>query len=332
MAAHTSRTLLRRLSAAGFQREFARVAVLPDWWEPACEKDASLLTELEIRVARFIGAPLAVVRDPDAVLAAPAYGGAKLRRVRDIGRDRLAPAIHAALSVAGAVVRTASLPELRLPPTTALEWRRQITPNAVVGLEDVLRDLWERGIPVVHIEKLPVPTFQGLACIVSGRPVIVLAHDLDQPARICFIVVHEAAHLVFGDCAPEQPVVDENEEFGDVDAIEVRADAYAAELTTGGADIPDVAAAGYKELAQKAIDAEQDRGVDATAVIWAWARRTGDYGKAQMAAEALYRTKGGKRLLRSHLDAHLDLARASESDRALLACLHGDPDRDGAAG
>lgn len=226
----------------------------------------------------------------------------------------------------------AALPPLRLPSQDALEWRRQVRKEgSVLQLDDLLADLWDRGIPVIHVKTLPAPGFQGLACIVDGRPVIVLAHDLDQPARIAFILAHEVAHLVFGDCAPDQPVVDENEEISDDHAIEVRADRYATDTTTGGADVPDVQAAGYKDLAQKAADAEQERGVDASAVIWAWARKTGDYAKAQMAAEALYRTKGGKRSLRSHLDRHVDLPKASDSDRALLACLHGDPDSDAAA-
>src|SRR3954447_18408510 len=96
---------MRRLSAAGFKPSFTETALLPDWWEPSCADDPSLMPDLEIRVARFLGAPLDLVRDPDAKLSAPRYAGAQLRRVRDLARDRLASAIHAALQIAGAVVR-----------------------------------------------------------------------------------------------------------------------------------------------------------------------------------------------------------------------------------
>ena len=119
--AYTS--LMRRLSAAGFKREFAHVAVLPEWWAPGCEDDPTLLPDLEIRVARFVGAPLAVVRDPSAALAAPAYHGAQLRRVRDINRDRLGPAIHAALQVGAAVIRNMGAAPLDLPPADPIAWR-----------------------------------------------------------------------------------------------------------------------------------------------------------------------------------------------------------------
>jgi Zn-dependent peptidase ImmA (M78 family) len=323
---------MRRLAATGFKRDFARVAVLPDWWDASCEADVRLLSEVELRIARFLDAPLAVVRDPGAQLVVPKYEGAQLRRVRDINRDRLGPAIHAALNIASAVVRGSSLPTLRLPPVDALAWREQISrPNPVLRLDDVLADAWQRGIPVLQVDALPVPSFQGLACVVEDRPVVLICHNLDEPARLAFIIAHEIAHIVWGDCSPEGPVVDEEEEISDDTPIEKRADDYAIVLLTGGAPIPDVRASGFKDLAQKAAAVEKERGVDASAVVWSWARRTGDYAMATMAAQALYRTSGGKRAIRKHLDQHLDLDNASDSDRALLRCLYGDPERDAAA-
>ncbi len=323
---------MRRLAVAGFKRDFARVAVLPDWWDNSCEADDGLLNEVELRVARFLGAPLSVVRDAGAPLVVPAYEGAQLRRVRDINRDRLWPAIHAALNVASAVVRNSSLPTLRLPPTDALAWRQQISrPKRVLRLDDILANAWDRGIPVLHVEALPVPSFQGLTGVVDGRPVVLVCHNLDEPARLAFIIAHEIAHVVNGDCLQGQPVIDEEEEISDDTDIEKRADAYATALLTGGAPIPDVQAFGFKDLAQKAAAVEKERDVDASAVVWSWARRTGDYARATMAAQALYRTRGGRRAIRTHLDQYLTLDNASDSDRALLRCLHGDPERDAAA-
>jgi len=143
---------MRRLSVAGFKPQFAETALLPDWWEPSCAHDASLMPDLEIRVARFLGASLDVVRDPDAKLSAPRYPGAQLRRVRDLARDRLASAIHAALQIAGAVVRNMEDIPLRLPPTDPLAWRSQIVRKVpILQLGDVLADLWARGIPVIQL-------------------------------------------------------------------------------------------------------------------------------------------------------------------------------------
>jgi Zn-dependent peptidase ImmA (M78 family) len=332
LAQHTYSTLMRRLGAAGFKREFARVAVLPEWWDASCEADGRLLGDLELRVARFLGAPLSLVREPRAPLVVPTYEGAQLRRVRDIDRDRLRPAIHAALHIASAALRNCALPPLRLPPSDPLAWRREISrPYPVLRLDEVLADAWGRGMPVLHVDALPTPAFQGLACIVEGRPVVLICHSLDEPARLAFIIAHEIAHVVYSDCSEGQPVVDEEEEISDDADIEKRADAYATALLTGGAPIPDVSASGFKDLAQKAISIEKERGVDASAVVWSWARRTGDYAKATMAAQALYRTRGGKRAIRTSLDKYLDLENASDSDRALLRCLYGDPGRNAAA-
>ena len=332
MVQHTCSTLIRRLGAAGFKRNFVNVAILPDWWDPSSEADTRLVADVELRIARFLGAPLSTVRDPRAPLAAPTYEGAQLRRVKDIGRDRLAPAIHAALSIARAVVRNATLATPVPPPVDGLVYRQELRrAKLVVRLDDILADAWNRGIPIIHVESLPSPSFQGLACIVEDRPVVLICHNLDEPGRLAFIIAHEIAHIVNGDCAPNRPVVDEEEEIVDDADIEKRADEYATLLLTGGAPIHAVDALGFKDLAQKAIASEKAQAVDASSVIWAWARRTGDYAKATMAAQALYRTRGGKRAIRAHLDRHIDLENASDSDRALLRCLHGDPERDAAA-
>lgn len=99
---------------------------------------------------------------------------------------------------------------------------------------------------------------------------------------------------MYGDCTPGHPVIDEEEEVTDDHAIEVRADAYAATLMTGGVSVPEVPASGFKELAKKAAAIEKALHVDASAVVWAWARKTDNYAMATMAAQVLYRTKGGK--------------------------------------
>jgi len=324
---------MRRLSAAGFKREFARRAILPEWWSDECAEDPMLLPDIELRVARFVGAPIAVVRDASAPLETPKASGAQLRRVRNIERDRLRAAIHAAMQISAAVVRTMGekAPPVRLPPSDPLAWRAAIQrTRPVLQLADVIRDLWDRGIPVVQIETLPAPSFQGMAWIAGDRPVIVVGHKLDEPARLAFIIAHEAAHVVNGDCTAYAPVVDEDEEVADDHESEVRADVYAVKLLTGNAPLPTLEASDFKDLATKAAKVEKEHHVDAAGVIWSWARNTGDYALAVMAARALYRTKGGKRAIREALDQRVDLDAASESDRALLRCLAGDPEGDAA--
>ena len=325
---------MRRLARAGFDRRFVESAILPEWWDDACASELELLPEIELRAARFLGQPVSLLRSPAERLHAPEYGGARLRRVRQVDRDRLAPAIHSALQIAGAVVRSLrhGSPTTRELPADALEWRGQLTSSrGTVTLDDLLADLWQRGIPVVALEVLPAPSFQGLACVVEDHPVIVLGQKYDEPGRVAFFVAHEAGHIAAGDCGPDQPVVDEDDLIVDEAEIEHSADRYATRLLVGSDSVPELEGVGFKELARRAVEVEDRTGADASILLFSWAAKTGDYATATMAAKALYRSSGARRTLREHFERHVDLEAATETDRALLRCVHGGPDSNEAA-
>lgn len=319
-------TLLQRLSKAGFKKDFVNSAILPDWWDDSCLKEPRLLQDLEIRVARFLNQPLGVIRDTHALLAAPPYPGAQLRRVRNVDRDRLGPAIHSAMRIAGAVIRNlkSSVPEPVLPPADGLAWRNLISPNgSAVTLDDIATDLWKRGIPVIPLDLLPTPSFQGLAGIVEDRPVIMLSYKHDEPGRVAFFVSHEAGHIVSGDCVPNQPVVDEDEDVKDDSVMERRADQYATHVLIGRDATPQIQGKSFKDLAHQAIQIESKDGVDATRVLLDWARRHGDYSTATLALKALYRATGGRKKLRQLFDLHVDIDSATDTDHSLLRCIYG---------
>lgn len=319
----TFRTLLQRLARAGFGKEFVQAALLPDWWDDTCADDPTLVQDLEFRVARFLGSSLAAVSDPSTPLAPLLYPAAQLRRVRDISRDRLSAAIHVAIQVASSTVRNLrDAPPSQALPADGLVWRQTIArPGPAVQLGDVLRDLWMRGIPVIPLDMLPTPSFQGMACIVEGRPAIVIGYKHDEPGRVAFLIAHEAAHIAAGDCAPGQPVVDEEDEISDGADMESRADNYATRVLIGSAEVPHVntsTSRDFKDLARQAGKIERESGADASTLIFAWARKTGDYATATMAVKALYRNVGARRQLREHFAQHVNIADANETDRALL--------------
>lgn len=307
-----------------------RQAILPDWWDSECAGDPAILPDIEIRVARFLGLPLANVKDPTHNFLLPVSPQAQLRRTRNTSRDRLGPAIHSAMRIAEAVVRNLceAVPEQSVPLPGPADWRRQITAtDNKVSLEAILTDLWQRGIPVIPADNLPKPSFQGIACIVEDRPVIVLGHKHKQLGRVAFFVAHEAGHLASGHCAPDMPIIDEDEEILDDADIERVADQFAIDVLMGGNEIPNVPAGDFKAMAREAAAIEQETGVEASAIIYMWAHRTGDYAAASRAAQALYQHIGARQLLHDFFERHIDLDTASESDRSLLRCVHSDPIR-----
>ena len=317
-------SLIRRLGRAGFAKDFVSSVILPDWWDESCWGKPDLLPEIEIRVGRFLGVPVSTVTDPDSALEAPGYPKARLRCVRDIDHARLVPAIHAAMGIAGAVVRSLkeSVPEATLPPSDGLEWRKEIRGFAgTVPLDAILEDLWTRGIPVVPIHMLPVPSFQGLAAVVEGRPVVVLGQRHDEPGRAAFRISHEVGHIAMGDCTIDAPVVDEDEEIRSDDQMERLADQYAVRVLVGDNAIPKLgqdAFNDFRDLAARAAAVEGETGADAGAIIFSWARATGDYATATMASRALYRATGATRSLRECFNRFVDVERAALSDQELM--------------
>ena len=323
MTEHSWTILRRRLSRAGFERGFVERAILPEWWAEECESDPDLMWDVYLRVARFLAVPVADVRDSRAELRPRAPPDAALRRVRDLAHERLAPSIFAALRIAEAVVRNLrepTSPVIPLPKDAA-RWRQELAGSGGVSLDALLSDLWRRRIPVIPVESLPSPSFQGLAALVQGRPVIVLGHKHDEPGRVAFIVAHEAGHITAGDCGYNRPVVDEQDEIEDNGDMEMRADLFAMQ-TLVGTEVPAIRGPGFRELAKEAAKHERHTGADASVLIYSWARNTGDYVTASRAVAALYRSIGARTTLQHHFDREVDLNAASESDRRLLGCIY----------
>lgn len=320
--------LMRRLSRAGFARGFVQRAILPDWWDDECEREPALVRDVYFRVARFLDQPLSAIEGADA-LRVPPYPNARLRRVRDIDADKLAAAIHAGMAIAAAVVRSLrNAPEVSLP-SSASTWAQAILQDERhVTLHAMVSDLWRRGIPVVHLEELPSPRFQALACITDGRPVILLGHHHDEPARLAVHLAHEVGHVVRGDCEAGAPVVDEDD-LPDASEIEKEAEAFGWTALGAGEPVPELTrTTDPLALARNAVALEKAGAIDAGVLIRLHANRSRDFQLAQLALKALYRNHGGLRTLREQFDRWVDVETASETDRALLDCISLAPGRD----
>lgn len=58
-------TLFRRLKKIGYDEEFLRRVVLPDWWDDALADDPTSRVQIELRVAQRLSLPLADVANPE---------------------------------------------------------------------------------------------------------------------------------------------------------------------------------------------------------------------------------------------------------------------------
>ena len=319
-------TLLRRLSRAGFKRQFVRSALLPEWWDETCAEDPNLLAEFEIRLARFLGVPLTSLRDSSFSLTPQQYAGAKLRHVRNVDGDQLVPAIHSAIKIAEATVRCLHdfVPHPRIPPSNGLEWRNEVESRGVpITLDAILGDLWARGIPVIPLEMIPAPSFQAMACIADGRPVILIGQKNEEPGRIAFWVAHEVGHIASGDCDAKHLVLDGQEGISDESDIEAAADTFSRQMIAGDNRIPEIAGSDFREIAKESASLAKRTGIGAGMIIAAWASESGDYPTAQMALKALYLATGARRILNRHFDISVEVEGAPETERELLRCVSG---------
>ncbi len=116
--------------------------------------------------------------------------------------------------------------------------------------------------------------------------------------------------------------------------MERAADRYAV-VAALGSEPPAPPAEGvlddYLRLANAGATQAKKRGVDAGSLLWYWAGRTRAFTSGMLAIKAVYKHLGGARVIRAKFDQYVDLDSASDSDRALLRCVKGDPESDEAA-
>ncbi len=329
MATHSFKSLMSRLSSAGFKKPFVHAALLPDWWDDDCSENPNLLPDFEIRVARFLHCSLSHIRNASVALSASTETGPRLRKVRSVRGDRLDPAIHTAVEVAKAVVRNLTEGQRpMIPSRDPLVWRDKLTSelDGTVQLRDILDHLWSTGIPVVQLnDYVPRPRFQALACVVEDHPVVVLGHKYEEPGRVAFLIAHEIGHISAGHCTESITILDENAEVNDDSPDEIEANEYAQDFLVGP-EVPTLIHAwehlDARALAEKASQIEAETGADASYMIYRWAAKTLDYPMAAAAVRALYRASGAQRQLSDLYLANVHAIDASESDMGLLQCVY----------
>ena len=313
------------MGALGFRQGLLKEIVFPDWWSPECEDDPAAVAELEFRVARFLGSSAG--RDWGMVHLAslPGVQSARLRHTLSTTAPKLMPAVLTSLRVARAAVDAWSAPRpVRNVPTDPLVLRESILGlGALVDLDAVVTWLWDAGIPVLALQDLPTPKFQAMACILGGRPVVLLGHRVDAPSRLLFSVAHELGHVSRGDCSAEGPVIDGEDDFcrPEDQAEEDAANTFAFRLLGGAETVPAPGAREPKDLADEAGRIGRQLRIDPGHLLQVWSKVTGDYATMQRALSALWADRGGLALIAGKQQSEIDSGAAPETDRSLLRLL-----------
>ncbi len=319
------RSLMKRLSALGFKKGLLREIVFPDWWSPECEGDPAAVAELEFRVARFLGSSAGSVSEVVHLASLPGVQSARLRHTLSTTAPKLMPAVLTSLRVARAALDAWSAPRpLRDVPADPLFLRKLILDlGTLVDLDAVVTWLWDAGIPVLALQDLPAPKFQAMACILGGRPVVLLGHRVDVPSRLLFSVAHELGHISRGDCSAEGPVIDGEDDYcrPEDQAEEDAANAFALRLLGGAESVPIPSAREPKDLADEAGRIGRQLRIDPGHLLQVWSKATGDYATTQRALNALWADSGGLTLIAGRQRREIDSDAAPETDRSLLRLL-----------
>lgn len=347
--------IYEHLEAIGFTRSFVRRVVLPEWWDDIHEHNPHLLPVVLTSVARFLGQPLAEVSEGYSPLKACGYEQAKMFREQTFDESEgVAPAIHTAVQIATVVIRYAGLARtdtIRLPQSS-LQWHEYLRTNgASITLGAMLSDLWKRGIPVVQVDALPgtkmaldgmpIPVFQSLACIIQDRPVILLCSQIDEPAHAASLIAYEMGNIIAGHCTFQQ--VDTPQPPSERERKRRWAEKFAIETLLGKSAEAILNQFTLKILAENQKDFspskkrtpfhllvahaaqmfERERGIAADHLIYAWAASSYQYDRASMAAQALQKATGARRLLLQNFVDNINIFDASETDRSLFRCVYG---------
>jgi putative zinc finger/helix-turn-helix YgiT family protein len=206
--------------------------LFPDWLA-----DAETHRTASIELGSFAQLHMGVAADPDGKAHLLTPEPALLKATRHQTNPAHAAALAMSLAVARLAARAATTDWQGSFPTAA-EVRAAIlrgTNRGWVDFANLAAFMWDRGIPVVHLPKLPVKAkgMDGLVARVEGRPVIVLHRDDSLSDWMLFILAHEGGHVGrghLGDAEGSAVVDDEVTEAGALPDEEAEANAYAQEV------------------------------------------------------------------------------------------------------
>lgn len=225
----------RELRQAGFANSVIDV-VWPEWWSSDAEQSLSATTELRYTVARRLGL------SPQSLFeGTPRFVWRDHARYKNVGTQNVDEL--AALSSFGAAVArtvTAATAGTRARPRipSALDLRRLLLQGSTyVNLPNLLVLCWSMGIPVIHLEVLPLEQkrMHAMSVRVQDNFALLLARRSPYAAQVAYTIAHELGHIALRHLDDAPVLVEADDPLGvdDRDEQESGADRYALELLTG---------------------------------------------------------------------------------------------------
>jgi hypothetical protein len=316
-----------RLKKIGFDANFLRRAVLPDWWEDSLATVAANRAMAEAAIARHLGLQISCLRDATAVIAFPALANARLKRSKNITRADVAPAMLVAQHAAEIVAKNLrDLPKFSGALSASDVRKTMLHDHAHVDFKSLIDFCWSHGIPVIHVKTLPKHTkkMHGMALFCGATPVIVLASKRDSPPWLAFHLAHELGHILLGHVKEGmEPLVDANIDSTADDPEETQADEFACEILTGQkkfqfAPTPNLTA---PMLAAAVRAYGKKHGIAAGVATLIYGRSVQDWPLAQTALKHLNEDTGAHAMVDTALSEHTTSSDMSESSSRFLIVL-----------
>jgi hypothetical protein len=317
--------LYARLAATGFDRDFLRDAVLPEWWEDSLAAIPSNRAFAENLFARSLGMSISDLSQRSTDLHLPSLSHVKFKRYKNVVDERVAPALLVAQHAAKIIVDAVSLPPFDLSFDAATARQAILRQHRYVDLSSLVDFCWNHGIVVLHLAKAPKRSklFDGLAMFCEDRPVLVLGTRRDGPAWLAFYLAHELAHVLRRHVTPgSPPLADSDLQSTSSDGQEKEADSTACELLTGIAN-PKIRNLKYDALKLAFMVAREgpNVGVDPGVMALIYGKSNDRWGVAQNALKHLSLSSGAHEIIAEALRKRFNPEDLPESSERFLEVL-----------
>ena len=325
----TMEDLYKRLKDVGFDANFVRYRILPEWWEDDLARTGANRALAEAAISRMLGFPIVQLRNPSSALTLPQVSNIRLKRKKGIEAKDVLPAILLAEQTAKSVLTVlTSIASFRGPMSAEQVRETILAEHRFVDLDGLLAFAWQHGVAVLHLAELPKATkkFSGMAMFCGTIPVIVLAFGGDSPPWIAFHLAHELGHILLGHVTVESgPLADGNIDQLDQDADEKAADKFACMALTG---VPSIAARPkYGLTAPRLVSLAKDiaakYSIDPGTVTLVYGRNANRIPVAQNALKMMGLDHGAHAKIGAALAKHLQRDDLPESTKRFLSLLSG---------